>query len=232
MAASEGEMDLAGTIFIASPINLTSWMQAREMRELEASVSVDDADLFDNRVTRDANTCQRRQHNNGGFAMKVMKGLLMAALTLGSLNALAQAPADANTGRPVTDDDIAVLRQDVQADKTEIITRNMQFTEEQSKAFWPVYRNYAHEQQVIGDQRVSLLKDYAANYDHIDDIQAQSYITRALKFEEDGLKLRKSYVSKFEKVIGAKQTAKFYQVDSRLSLLVNVQLAALLPIIK
>lgn len=158
--------------------------------------------------------------------------LLTGAFALLSLSALAQAPADANTGRPVTDDDIAVLRQDIQADKTEIITRNMQFTDEQSKAFWPVYRNYAHDQQTIGDQRVSLIKDYAANYDHIDDTQAQSYIARALKFDEANLKLRKSYVSKFEKAIGAKQTAKFYQVDNRLSLLVSVQLAALLPIIK
>jgi hypothetical protein len=160
------------------------------------------------------------------------KILLFGAMVLGSLSALAQAPADANTGRPVTDDDIAVLRQDVQADKTEIISRNMQFTEEQSKAFWPVYRNYAHDQQAIGDQRVSLIKDYAANYDHIDDTQAQSYIKRAFQFDEDNLKLRRSYESKFEKAIGAKQTAKFYQVDNRLSLLVNLQLAALLPLIK
>ena len=35
----------------------------------------------------------------------------------------------------------------------------------------------------------------------------------------------------FVKAIGAMQTAKFYQVDNRLSLLVSVQLAALLPII-
>ena len=158
--------------------------------------------------------------------------LLAGAMVLGSLSALAQAPADANTGRPLTDDDIAVLRQDVQADKTDIITRNMQFTEEQSKAFWPVYRDYAHEQQAIGDERVALIKDYAANYDHIDDTQAQSYIKRAFKFDDDTLKLRKSYESKFEKAIGAKQTAKFYQVDNRLSLLVNLQLASLLPIIK
>jgi hypothetical protein len=34
------------------------------------------------------------------------------------------------------------------------------------------------------------------------------------------------------KAIGAKQTAKFYQADNRLALLVNVQLAALLPVIK
>src|SRR5258705_10928581 len=117
--------------------------------------------------------------------MKVIKGLLTVAVTLGTLSALAQAPADANTGRPVTDDDIAVLRQDVQEDKTEIITRNMQFTEVQSKVFWPVYRNYAHDQQVIGDHRVALIKDYAANYDTMDDDKVQSYIARASKFDYD-----------------------------------------------
>ncbi len=164
--------------------------------------------------------------------MKLFRGFALTILALGSLKALGQAPADANTDRPVTDDDIAVLRQDIQADKTEIITRNMQFTEEQSKAFWPVYRDYAHEQQAVGDQRVALIKDYAANYDKIDDAQALSYIARAQKFEEDSLNLRKNYVSKFEKAIGAKQTAKFYQVDNRLTLLMNVQLASLLPIIK
>ena len=164
--------------------------------------------------------------------MKMLRELLTAVVMLGTLSGFAQTPADANTGRPVTDDDIAVLRQDVQADKTEIITRNMEFTDEQSKAFWPVYRNYAHDQQVIGDQRVALIKDYAANYDSMDDAKAQSYIARALKFDSDGLQLRKTYVAQFVKAIGAKQTAKFYQVDNRLSLLVNVQLAALLPIIK
>jgi hypothetical protein len=120
----------------------------------------------------------------------------------------------------------------VQASKTDIITRSMGFTEEQSKAFWPVYREYANEQSKIGDQRVSLVKDYAANYDKIDDAQAKDYLTRALRYEDQIQVLRRSYVSKFDKAIGPKQTAKFYQVDNRLSLLVNLQLANLLPIIK
>ena len=79
---------------------------------------------------------------------------------------------------------------------------------------------------------MALIKDYAANYNSIDDTQAENYIQRALKYEDDMGALRKKYVPKFKKAIGAKQTAKFLQVDNRLSLLVNVQLAALLPIIK
>jgi hypothetical protein len=166
--------------------------------------------------------------------MNMTKCFVVFVLSIGTLGALGQttAPANPDMGRPVTDDDIAVLRQDVQADKTEIITRNMNFTDTQSKAFWPLYRSYAHDQQVIGDQRIALIKDYAANYGGIDDASAKSYIDRALKFEDNNLKLRKQYMPRFEKAIGAKQAGKFYQVDNRLSLLVSVQLAALLPIIK
>lgn len=169
--------------------------------------------------------------------MKTIKFLVVLSFVLGAGTLFGQTntqtpPADANTGRPITDDDIAVLRQDVQADKTQIITRNMEFTEEQSKAFWPVYREYALEQQKIGDQRVALIKDYATNYDKIDDTQADSYIQRAVKYEDEISSLRKKYIPKFKKAIGAKQTAKFLQVDNRLNLLVNVQLAALLPLIK
>ena len=60
----------------------------------------------------------------------------------------------------------------------------------------------------------------------------ESYVQRAVKFDEASASLRKKYIPKFKKAIGAKQTAKFLQVDNRLNLLVNVQLAALLPIIK
>jgi hypothetical protein len=164
--------------------------------------------------------------------MRAFKIFVTTTFVLGTLSTLGQSPADANTNRPVTDDDIAVLRQDVQTDKTEIITRNMKFTEEQSKAFWPVYRDYAGEQQVICNLRVALIKDYAANYDKLDDAQAASFISRALKYEDDILQLRKKYVEPFTQAIGAKQTARFYQVDNRLTLLTNLQLAALLPIIK
>lgn len=168
--------------------------------------------------------------------MKTIKCLAVLAFVLGTGTVFGQSaqtpPADANTGRPTTDDDIAVLRQDIQADKTEIISRNMNFNDEQSKAFWPIYRDYAHDQQKIGDQRVALIKDYAENYDKIDDAQADSYISRWVKFDEDSAKLRNKYIGKFKKAIGAKQTARFLQVDNRLNLLVNVQLAALLPLIK
>jgi hypothetical protein len=162
--------------------------------------------------------------------MKNKIALTLFALTLCTAGAFGQAAATAPT--PNLDDEITFLRRDIQTERIQIITDNMKFTEAQSTSFWPVYREYAHAQQVAGDQRVAWIKDYAANYDTLTAAQAHSYLLRALKYEDDVSAIRRAYVPKFTKSIGEKATAKFYQVDNQLTLLVNLQLAAELPLAK
>jgi hypothetical protein len=176
-----------------------------------------------NQETRDAKEMR---------SMRFITGLVVSVLALSAPGVVGQAPADANTGRPVTEEDLAVLHQDVHVERTEIVSRNMNLTEEEAKVFWPIYRDYAHDQHAIAEQRIALIRDYAVNHDKIDDEQAEAFIERALKLEEDGLELRRKYLPRFKNAIGAKQTMRFFQVDNRLNLLTNVQLAGLLPIIK
>jgi hypothetical protein len=132
--------------------------------------------------------------------------------------------------KPLTDADIQLLRSDVQADKNDIIARTMQFTDAESQAFWPLYRNYARDQKLIGDERVQLIKDYAQNYASFDDAKAKNMVQRLLNIESKCVNLRQEYWPKFETVLGARRAAKFFQVDNRLSLLVNLQLASEIPL--
>jgi hypothetical protein len=107
----------------------------------------------------------------------------------------------------------------------------MQFTDSESTAFWSVYRDYSRDQQLIGDERVQLIKDYAQHYDAIDDVKAKNMVQRLLNIEAKTVNLRQEYWPKFEKALGAKRAAKFFQVDNRLCLLVNVQLASDIPLV-
>jgi hypothetical protein len=136
------------------------------------------------------------------------------------------------SAKPLSDSDIQLLRSDVQAGKNEIITATMQFTDAESTAFWPVYRDYARDQQLIGDERVALVKDYAAAYDTLDDNKAKDLVQRMINIEDKTLNLREDYWPKFMKALGAKRAAKFYQVDNRLSLIINLQLTAAIPLIQ
>jgi len=136
------------------------------------------------------------------------------------------------TAKPLTDTDIQLLRSDVQSAKNDIIAHTMQFTDTESTAFWPVYRDYARDQQAIGDERVQLIKDYAANFDTMNNDKAKDLAERMMNIEKKTINLRESYWPKFVNVLGAKRAAKFYQVDYRLSLIINVQLASEIPIIQ
>jgi hypothetical protein len=135
------------------------------------------------------------------------------------------------TAKPLTDTDIQLLRSDLQSGKNEVIAHTMRFTEAESTAFWPLYRTYAHDQQVIGDARVQLIKDYAQNFDTMDDAKAKDMAQRLLGIDAKFTGLREDYWPKFEKALGAKRAAKFYQVDNRLSLMINLQLASEIPLI-
>lgn len=131
----------------------------------------------------------------------------------------------------LTDTDIQLLRSDLQADKNKVIGDTMQFTDAESSAFWPVYRDYVRDQQKIGDERLEVIKDYAKNYDSMNDDKARDMVQRMINVEDETLNLREDYWPKFMKALGAKRAAKFYQIDNRITLMVNLQLASAIPLI-
>lgn len=162
--------------------------------------------------------------------MRSLRVLAILAVALTTSGAIAQTAAA--TSQADVDTDIALLRSDVQAQKTDIIAHSMQFTDAQAKAFWPLYRDYSHQQQVIGDQRVQLIKDYAAQYDTMDDAKAELLMSKWLSYDEAKTKLRSEYYPQFRNAIGAKQAVKFFQIDQRLNLIVDLKLASEIPIVQ
>lgn len=160
-----------------------------------------------------------------------MRTFLIVCASLVLLTTISTAQTATVSAKPLTDSDIQLLRSDVQADKNDIIVHTMQFTDAESANFWPVYRDYVREQQAIADDRVHLIKDYATSYDSMDDTVARDLVQRMINIEDRTLNLREDYWPKFMKALGAKRAAKFYQVDNRLSLLINLQLTAAIPLI-
>ena len=74
--------------------------------------------------------------------------------------------------------------------------------------------------------------DYAKKYDTLSNDDAKGLTQRMFQVDDDTQALRKKYFSKFEAAIGAKRAAMFYQVDNRLTLIVNMQLASVIPLVQ
>jgi hypothetical protein len=160
--------------------------------------------------------------------VKEVRLTMILSVLMAATGAMAQT-ATTDTG---TDTDIALLRSDVQAQRNDVVAHTMQLNDADAKNFWPLYREYVSKEQAIGDQRVSAIKDYASQYNAMNDAQADGLTDRMLKFDESRMQLRAEYYPKFKKAIGAKQAAKFLQVDNRLNLLVDLQIANAVPIIQ
>lgn len=135
------------------------------------------------------------------------------------------------TVKPLSDDDIKLIRQDIQSAKNDVIKDTMQFSEAEGTAFWPVYKQYAGEQRGIADKRFAIIVDYAKHVDDMSDADAHALTQRMLQVEDETQDLRKRYFPKFESILGGRRAAKFYQVDNRLTMIINVQLASEVPLI-
>lgn len=126
---------------------------------------------------------------------------------------------------------LELLRSDIRAEKVALITNAMQLTEQQSGAFWPVYREYEVELSKIWDGRLALINRYGEQYGTMTDEGARDLIKRFFDLEERQIRLNRQYFPRFERAVGAVNAVKFFQVEHRVDLLIDVQIASELPLI-
>ena len=107
----------------------------------------------------------------------------------------------------------------------------MNLTDAQAEKFWPVYDQYTLATTKIGDQKTALIKEYAQTYDTMTDAQADSLLKQLEAVDEQVVKTRVEWMPNFHKVLTGKQTALFYQLDRRFALLVDLQLASMIPVV-
>ena len=127
--------------------------------------------------------------------------------------------------------DLALLRRDIRADKKQLIASNLTLTEAEATKFWPVYDQYVAEMTKHNDEFYGLIKDYTANQKVMTDAQASAMIKRWAEVQIEQARLRQKYIPIMEKVIPARKTALFFQVDRRLYSLLDLQVASQLPLI-
>jgi hypothetical protein len=119
---------------------------------------------------------------------------------------------------------IELMRTDVQAEKKEIIAQAMTLSEAQAAAFWPVYNRYAVDISKVYDERVAVMKDYAAQVDSLTDNQASDLVKRMLKVEANQTKVKDKYFKELSKAVGPKLAGQFMQYESTLLRIIDLKL--------
>ena len=130
---------------------------------------------------------------------------------------------------PTIDSTIAVVRANMQADRTALITRGMNFNDKDGAAFWPIYQQYEYERSRLDDRRVAVIKEYAQKYPKLTDAEAKEMAEQMMEYDSRLAALKKKYFKKFNKVLPAFTVSKFFQLERRIDLLMDIQVESSLP---
>ena len=130
---------------------------------------------------------------------------------------------------PNIDSIIAVIRANMQADRTTLITTGMNFNDNEGAAFWPIYREYQYERSKLDDRRSAVIKEYTQKYPNLTDAEAKEMAERMLDCESRLAELKKKYYKKFNRVLPALTVTKFFQLERRVDLMVDMQVEVALP---
>lgn len=144
----------------------------------------------------------------------------------------APAQTTSDTSNTIPEGYVALMRSDVQAKKVDIIRQNITLTEDQAKTFWPLQRSYDEELSKLGDERVSVIRDYAKSWDNMSDATAKDLGNRMLDFQKKRVDLRKKYFDRMSKAITPTIAAKFFQVEIQLEDLIDLGIASSVPLVK
>ena len=127
---------------------------------------------------------------------------------------------------------IEMLRKDVGRDRREIVKANMLLTNSEAARFWPLYDEYRAEIHKVGDRRLKVITDYAANRDSMSEDEANRLAREWLDAEKERVNVKEDYLKKFQKEgLSARTTARFFQIDQKLDAAVDAALAAHIPLI-
>ena len=129
-------------------------------------------------------------------------------------------------------DNMEIVKEKVRADKKLLIATNMELTESEAKAFWPVYETYQAELGKLRVRESNLIDEFAANLGKMSDDAAKNLLDDSLSIDSGYLKLRRSYVAKFREVLPDTKVARYYQLENKIEVVLRYEQAKRIPLIQ
>ena len=128
-------------------------------------------------------------------------------------------------------DIIELARADIRSGRMGLIATAMDLTPAQQEVFWPIYRLYADEQEKLLDKRIAMLQEFSTSYDQMTDAAANSIAEQSFAISRARSERRERYYAKFSEAVGPVLAARFIQVDSQITILMDFELMRKTPLI-
>jgi ABC-type histidine transport system ATPase subunit len=136
------------------------------------------------------------------------------------------------TNAQTSDDYIELARDILKTEKKSAVAEGMNLADAEIVPFWELYNEYNNKLSLTQNQRVALIKEYAANYETMTDDKADDMMQSYFKYQQELLKLKKSYYARFKKILPPGKVARYFQLENKIQALVDAELALQIPLIE
>lgn len=123
-----------------------------------------------------------------------------------------------------------LMRSDIRSQKVAIVTEMLLLTEAEDVKFWPIYREYEFELSRIYDDRMKLIDTYGEKYTKLTDAEAEDLALGSLALEARRTALKQQYFNRLKGELSPRLATRALHVEHQLELLVDLQIAAALPV--
>jgi hypothetical protein len=156
--------------------------------------------------------------------MKLTSSIVLCAAALAVAPVIAQTKPD--------DTNMQILRDKVKADKKLVVAANMDLTEAEGKAFWPIYDMYQKDLQDLNKRLAAEITSYADAYNKntLTDDQAKSLTNAAIAIDADEVAMRKKYAAKLAPVLPGKKVARYLQIENKIRAAIKYDMATGIPL--
>jgi len=160
--------------------------------------------------------------------MKIGKGVVFMVMTLAAIVVMV-VPAFA---QDKVADNMQIVLEKIRADKKLLVAENMDLTEAEGKAFWPVYDQYQDELFLLRVRTAKLITDYANAREKMTNENARALLDEYMTIESLGVMLRQVYLPEFRKVLPEVKVARYYQIENKIQAALLYELARNIPLAK
>jgi hypothetical protein len=159
--------------------------------------------------------------------MVMMTRLVTALAIVAGLTSPAMAQTTGTT-------DMEILRQKIKADKKLVVAQNLQLTDAEATAFWPVYDAYQKDLQQINQRLTALVVAYANAYNKgpVANETAKPLLNEAVAIDEAEVKLKSAFVPKILAALPATKAARYIQIENKIRAVVRYELAEGIPLVQ
>jgi Spy/CpxP family protein refolding chaperone len=126
-----------------------------------------------------------------------------------------------------------ILREKVKADKKLVVAQNLNLTDAEGKAFWPVYDAYQQDLQQINQRLTAGILAYADAYNKgpVANDVAKKLLDESLAIEDAEVKLKNGFVPKILATLPATKAVRYIQIENKIRAAVRYELAANIPLV-